>query len=1277
MSKKLVSASAGDATVPVDAVEDYSSISGGISILSNNCKLYWFYGKLNGQPFNFLLDCGATVCCIAKRCITSNRAFKNLKKHPYRGPRLTGASNNPLNAEFVIRLTLEVGTPILRMQVEFVVVEDLPYSCIAGNKTFLTALEQWGVNNSKQTLSLNSSTVNLSTSPQAQSDINLITSNKVSLLPGETKLIKTVARGVGIAADRPITMCSVVAEGEHDRRNRTNVLVHPAICNIGENNDCVVPLSITNMSKQRRTVGKGVKIAYCYNDFDEFDVDGHISVSSIGTTDPIDILCSPERFDHLSVSEQKEARELLTEFRDIFSVSNDVVGRATHCEFDINTNQVPPISTPLRRVPLHKEKIVRELLENYKKLGLISKIDSPFRAPTVLVQKKNVSESPNVTDQYRLCVDYRVLNESLDDSGWPTPSIEHCLDAAADSVYFSALDFNSGYHQIPCTDRAKDALAFSPGYGFPQYTWEVMPMGVKPAASCFQRSMEKSFDGLEACILPPFYDDVTVKSGTFVGHVHNARSVLQRVRECGFTLNVLKCYFFQRKIKYLGHVIENGKISLDPDRIEKIVSFPTPHNVKSLRRFTGMAQFCSRFVPDFNSKLAPLYALTRKDVPFEWNDACQNAFEYVKLKLTSSPVLQSPRTCDTFILETDASDWGIGGCLKGRRDNGDEYVVSYHSSKLNDTEYRWNIVEKEGYAIVQCVDKFRHYLIGKRFVLRTDNRVLTFLKSTHTSKSRKLLNWALTLSEYDYDIVHIPSKSNEIADCLSRLYSKVNVISELEPRISRDELLQLQKEDTVMMHARTFLETGLKSDIDKLGPFKRFRKQLHINDDGILCWRGKIVVPEQLRSYVLEVAHDHPTSGHFAEDRTWSNLTSKYFWPYARNDVVNWIRSCQPCNEFNQTVHVNRPLNPIEIEDRFDFVCYDLAGPFLPTNIRGNQYALILVDHFSKWVEIMALKEASAPTIAKAIFDEWCCRYGIMTKLHSDGGQNVHSGVVKELCSLIGTVKSKSSRLHPQGDGMAETTIKTIKTAIKKQVDEHGQDWDLYLQPTAFALRTSINHSTQHTPAELVVGDNLQRPIDVSSTTHTAGNGRAHKEFASSLVKKLDISADAVRDSSRRARQKMKEKYDKRNTKHDIQIGNKVMLWWPYYKKGIPRSFQPSWKGPFTVVELIGNTNCRIEDEDGRIKCVHLNQLKVVQERNSYTAHRRYLPSRVTPVEQVVDFGDFENLGDVDGRVTQAGNNGGDDRQPIVNHGWCNIDESNILPNRTRNQGGGGNVGLT
>ena len=153
--------------------------------------------------------------------------------------------------------------------------------------------------------------------------------------------------------------------------------------------------------------------------------------------------------------------------------------------FDLPTDDIKPIADPLRRVPLQKVEIVKELLDKYEELGLVKKSDSPFRAPTVLVAKKNVADSAGVTDRYRLCVDYRSLNAKLDNSGWPTPSIENCLDAATDVEYLSSIDFNCGYNQIPCSARAKEALAFCPGYGFTQYTCVGMPPGVKPASHVF------------------------------------------------------------------------------------------------------------------------------------------------------------------------------------------------------------------------------------------------------------------------------------------------------------------------------------------------------------------------------------------------------------------------------------------------------------------------------------------------------------------------------------------------------------------------------------------------------------------------------------------------------------------------------------------------------------------------------------------------------------------------------------------------------------------------
>ena len=235
------------------------------------------------------------------------------------------------------------------------------------------------------------------------------------------------------------------------------------------------------------------------------------------------------------------------------------------------------------------------------------------------------------------------------------------MDAACDSNIFSSIDFNSGYHQIPCTNRAKQALEFSPGYGYPQLTWKVMPPGVKNASGYFQRTMGKTFAGHENRILPPYFDDVVIKGTNFRDHVINVRHILDAVRAAGFTHNALKCSFFQYKIAYLGHIIQKGAVTIDPSRVAAINTFPVPHDVHSLRRFIGMVQFCRKFIPKLNVILTPLFKLLNTNAPFEWTPDCEQSFHSVKSLMTNAPVLCSPTRQDHTILETDACDYGFKG----------------------------------------------------------------------------------------------------------------------------------------------------------------------------------------------------------------------------------------------------------------------------------------------------------------------------------------------------------------------------------------------------------------------------------------------------------------------------------------------------------------------------------------------------------------------------------------------------------------------------------------
>ena len=281
--------------------------------------------------------------------------------------------------------------------------------------------------------------------------IGLITNLKILLAPGESTVIGTSPKGPGMDPFRPLSERVLATDGLPDREQRMQVLIYPSLNLIGNRFSSNIPLTVTNTSNHRVTIIKGIKIAFCTDDFIRHD---HVSQQDIlnvidSINDPIDYMCSKERLAHLSDIEAQEVKSLLTEFKDIFSVSNDNIGRTSSHMFDINTNNLQPIVDPLRRVPLHKERIVKELLRKYENLGLIEKTDSPFRASTVLIEKKNVADSADIKDRYRLCVDYRSLNSAISDSGWPTPSVEHCFDAAAGAKYLSAIDFNRGYHQIP------------------------------------------------------------------------------------------------------------------------------------------------------------------------------------------------------------------------------------------------------------------------------------------------------------------------------------------------------------------------------------------------------------------------------------------------------------------------------------------------------------------------------------------------------------------------------------------------------------------------------------------------------------------------------------------------------------------------------------------------------------------------------------------------------------------------------------------------------------
>ena len=311
---------------------------------------------------------------------------------------------------------------------------------------------------------------------------------------------------------------------------------------------------------------------------------------------------------------------------------------------------------------------------------------------------------------------------------------------------------------------------------------------------------------------------------------------------------------------------------------------------------------------------------------------------------------------------------------------------------------------------------------------------------------------------------------------------------------------------------------------------------------------------------------------------------------------------------------------------------------------------------------------------------------GIPNRFHSDGANNVHGHVMRELCNYLGLDKSKSSRLHPQGDGTAEAFVKQLKLCIQKQVQLNGTDWDLNLQSAAFAIRSSTANSTQVTPAELVLGTKLIQPIDKVLPTQLQDvqplphNQRQASQFAKSLVNKLNETISITQNNLLKSRARMKHSFDKHTTPIPINVGDHVMLWTPYKKQNLSRCFQPNWSGPWIVQQYTGPTNCKLINDKGHIKNVHVNQLKRIEERHIHLSDSNYKQtthhvndnvsqprSSCTEIFNLFDENNIETLRNVTPEQTEHN---------VINRAWVDIAQNNILPTRTRSGGTRGEGGV-
>ncbi|KAL0173946.1 hypothetical protein M9458_029914, partial [Cirrhinus mrigala] len=410
---------------------------------------------------------------------------------------------------------------------------------------------------------------------------------------------------------------------------------------------------------------------------------------------------------NLSAAQKAELRHLVGQFLDIFS---DTPGQTNVLSHDIHTPPGIIIRQRPYRVPEARRQAIEEEIQKMLKLGVIEPSWSPWSSPIVLVPK------PDGT--LRFCNDYRRLNEVSDFDSYPMPRVDELLERLGRARYITTLDLTKGYWQVPLTAEAKPKTAFSTPSGHWQY--RTLPFGLHGAPATFQCLMDVILRPHQS-YAAAYLDDVVIHSEAWEDHLERLRRVLSELRRAGLTANPRKCHLAMIEAKYLGFTVGRGLVKPQENKVWAILDAPKPCNKTQVRAFLGLAGYYRYFIPSFSSIAAPLTDLTRKGQPerVRWTEEAERAFQRIKQALTTEPVLRAPDFNCPFLLQTDASDTGLGAVLSQIQE-GEEHPIVYISRKLSQAERNYAAVEKEALAI-------KYYLLGRKFTLFTDHAPLQWM----------------------------------------------------------------------------------------------------------------------------------------------------------------------------------------------------------------------------------------------------------------------------------------------------------------------------------------------------------------------------------------------------------------------------------------------------------------------------------------------------------------------------------------------------------------------
>ena len=857
----------------------------------------------------------------------------------------------------------------------------------------------------------------------------------------------------------------------------------------------------------------------------------------------------PEVKESVPQSKDPKIQEILNKYCTVFQGQGKLENQKIKLHIRDN---VKPVIQPQRRIPYHMRKDVSKELKKLEEQDIIEKVadqPTPWISPIVATPKKDGG--------IRLCVDMREANQAIERERHTIPTLQDFKAEVNGSKFFSKIDLKQAYHQLELHPDSRFITTFSTHEGLYQY--KRLNYGTNSAAKIFQNVLQQNLSDIRG--VKNLMDDIIIHGKTRKAHDEALESCLKRLTELNLKAKGEKCEFLREEITFFGLKFTAVGTKPDPERIANMVKVPAPKTTGEVRSFLGMANTCHEYISDYATITAPLRELTKKNSVFKWEPRHRKAFEELKKKLTSAPVMAYFDTKKRSLVIVDGSPYGISAILAQKEHNSPQYkIISYASRALTPVEQRYSQTDIEGLSLVWGIEHFRMFLIGSEFDVITDHKALEAIFNNPRSRPpARIERWMMRLQPFNFKVIYRKGSLNE-ADYLSRhpitiareeiasasAEDYVNYVTNcsVPKSMTLEEIKKATRDDLVLQKVRKCLKEGKWDENDPgLEPFKLCAEELTYNaSQDILLKNTRLVIPKILQERATQLGH----IGHQGIEKTKALLREKIWYPTMDKRVKDMVDKCIAC----QSVGKGNNPEPMKITPTEDKPWTSIAIDFYGPVPRTGQYLLVVIDTYSKFPEIEIISSTEAKTCIPKL-DTIFARYGIPSKITTDNGPPFNGKEFETYTKTLGIEWKTITPLWPQGNAVVERFMKPIGKLLKTAEIE-GKNWRQELQRFLLQYRSTPHQTTKVAPCELLFN-------------------RQIKGYLPELKKKRVVNKhNKAKRNLEKSKEENKEYYDrKRRTKEaGIKKGDTVICKQKKNDKLTPK-FDPEY---YTVVRRKYNT---------------------------------------------------------------------------------------------------------